>query len=244
MYDCHVVLNKKKDIEGYRVKIIGYLRVSTDYQVESGLGLESQQQACKAYALKIGCEIEQMFCDEGLSGSLSVDKRPGLLSAIAALKNNDLLVVAKRDRLGRDALVLAMIESAVTRKGARIVSAAGEGTDSDDPSSILMRRMIDAFAEYERLIIKARVKAALKVKKDKGQRVGHIPFGYTLAGDGIHLLPDEKEQETLTQMCLLRSQGLSIRDMAQLLNKKQAFNRGDAPWNHASIFRVLRRALA
>jgi DNA invertase Pin-like site-specific DNA recombinase len=59
------------------------------------------------------------------------------------------LLVAKRDRIGRlDPLPMAMIESAVRRKRARIVSAAGEGTENDDPSSILMRRMIDAFAEY------------------------------------------------------------------------------------------------
>lgn len=59
-----------------------------------------------------------------------------------------MLIVAKRDRLGRDPMVVAMIESAVKRKGARIVSAAGEGTDSDSPTDILMRRMVDAFAEY------------------------------------------------------------------------------------------------
>ena len=61
-----------------------------------------------------------------------------------------------------------MIESAIARKGARIASAAGEGTDNDDPSSILMRRMIDAFAEYERLIIKAKTKQLYELKKKRG----------------------------------------------------------------------------
>jgi DNA invertase Pin-like site-specific DNA recombinase len=90
------------------------------------------------------------------------------------LKPGDSLLVAKRDRLGRDPIVVAMIESAVVRKGARIVSAAGEGTEGDEPSHVLMRHLIDAFAEYERLIIVARTKAALQAKKARGERVGYI----------------------------------------------------------------------
>ncbi len=135
-----------------------------------------------------------------------------------------------------------MIESAVARKVAQIISAAGEGTDNDDPSSILTRRMIDAFSEYERLIIKARTKAALRIKKEKGQRVGHIPYGYKLAQDGIHLEHNNQEQYTLKQINILRKQGCSIREIAFIMNKKQLFNRDQSKWNHASIFRILKSA--
>lgn len=220
------------------MKIIGYLRVSTDQQVESGLGLDAQRASCEEYARKAGLDVEEFFKDEGLSGSLSLEKRQGMLDAINALKKSDILVVAKRDRLGRDPLVLAMIESAVSRKGAKIISAAGEGTDNEDPSSILMRRMIDAFSEYERLIIGARTKAALKAKKDKGQRVGHIPFGYKLAEDGTNLVQNAVEYTILKQIIALRSKGLSIRDTAAALNKKGLLNRGQAKWNHSSLHRV------
>lgn len=63
--------------------------------------------------------LAAVFRDEGVSGSTGLDKRLGLLAAIAALKKGDLLLVAKRDRLGRDPLVVAMIEGAVQRKGAQ-----------------------------------------------------------------------------------------------------------------------------
>lgn len=221
------------------MKIVGYLRVSTDQQVESGLGLEAQKSACEDYAKKMGLEISEFFRDEGLSGSLSLEKRPGMLDAINSLKKTDILVVAKRDRLGRDPLVLAMIESAVSRKGAKIVSAAGEGTDRDDPASCLMRRMIDAFSEYERLIIGARTKAALKTKKDKGQRVGHIPFGYKLAENNVNLALNDVEYNVLNQISKLRAKGLSIRDIAVAMNKKGLLNRGQSKWNHASLHRVM-----
>ncbi len=224
------------------MKIIGYIRVSTDQQAESGLGLEAQKKAIQDYAQKAGQFITEFYSDEGASGSLSLEKRPGILNAISALGKGDILAVAKRDRLGRDPLVLAMIESAIARKNSRIISAAGEGTDNDDPSSILMRRMIDAFAEYERLIIKARTKAALRVKKEKGQRVGHIPYGYKLAPDGIHLDKNEQEQFIIKQMNSLQNRGYSIRDIAIKMNKKELFNRSQSKWNHASIFRILKSA--
>lgn len=222
------------------MKIIGYLRVSTDQQVESGLGLEAQAKAIEDYAKRFDVYNYEIFRDEGLSGSLALDKRPGILEAIAALKKGSFLVVAKRDRIGRDPMVVAMIESAVKRKGARIISAAGEGTDNDDPSSILMRRLVDAFGEYERLIIGARTKAALQAKKKRGERVGYIPFGYKLADDGIHLELHEEEKNILDKMGALRKSGFSIRDIAKVMNENQIFNRGQSIWNHASVHRLLK----
>ena len=225
---------------GQNVRIIGYVRVSTDQQVESGLGLQAQRNAIIEYANKIGVHEYQIFGDESSSGSLSLDKRPGMLEAIAALKKGSILVVAKRDRLGRDPLVIAMIESAVKRKNANIISTAGEGTDStDEPTSILLRRMVDAFSEYERLIIGRRTKAALKVKKDKGQRIGHIPFGKKLADDGIHLEFNHDETEILRVMSKLKAKNTPIRTIAKSMNSNGQFNRG-AIWNHASVHRMLK----
>lgn len=221
--------------------VIGYIRVSTDQQVESGLGLEAQEHAIHSWIKKNNATLVEIYRDNGLSGALGLDKRPGMLQAISAASKNAILLVAKRDRLGRDPMVLAMIESAIKRKGARIISVAGEGTENDDPSNILMRRLIDAFGEYERLIIGARTKVALKAKKDKGQRVGHIPFGKKLSEDGIHLEIDPNELNALNKIYELRSKKLSIRTIASLLNDTGQFNRYNARWNHSSINRMLKK---
>ena len=139
-----------------------YTRVSTEEQAENKNGLEAQEHACVAYAKRMGWEVSGVFTDAAVSGSLGLEKRPAMLEAISTLRKGDVLLAAKRDRIGRlDPLAMAMIEASVGRRGARIVSAAGEGTADDDPSSILMRRMVDAFAEYEKLIIRARTKAGL-----------------------------------------------------------------------------------
>ena len=170
-----------------------YLRVSTDEQAESGLGLEAQLAACRALAARMDWQVA-LVCEDALSGGLPLEKRTILLDALAALGRGDVLLVAKRDRLSRgDLMATAMIEAAVKRAGARIVSAAGEGTESDDPASVLMRRIVDAFGEYERLLIKARTRAALKAKKARGERYGQVPYGHRLAGDGNRLEPDPDE---------------------------------------------------
>lgn len=223
------------------MKYVVYLRVSTDQQVASGLGIEAQREICLRYiASNPSKSIE--FIDEGFSGSLELDKRPALLEAISVLEKGDVLVIAKRDRIGRDPIVNAMIERAVERKKARLVSASGDVSDSNDPTSILMKRMVDAFAEYERLIIGARTKAALQVKKKKGERVGHIPFGLGLSEDGVHLEKNEEESQILEQIRSLRTQGLSLREIATEMNLRKAFNRGGNEWNHVSILRVMKNA--
>src|SRR6185436_9879130 len=95
---------------------------------------------CRRCALDLGAELIGPYADEGVSGPSCLDRRPGLLQAISELPRGDVLLVAKRDRLGRDPIAIAMIEAAVKRKGARIASSAGEGTGGDDPTNVLMRR--------------------------------------------------------------------------------------------------------
>lgn len=222
------------------MKYVIYLRVSTEQQRESGLGMEAQRQMCLAYIAKHGSQSVLEFMDEGFSGSLELDRRPALLESISHLEKGDVLLIAKRDRIGRDPIVNAMIERAVERKKARLVSASGDVNDSNDPSSILMKRMVDAFAEYERLIIGARTKAALQVKKRKGQRIGHIPYGYSLCIDNVHLEHNEDEQIILSLINTGRELGLSYRKIAQDFNEMNILNRQGMKWNHVSITRVMK----
>ena len=216
---------------------IAYLRVSTTSQAESGAGLDAQHDAC----LRVAGELAGVYRDEGVSGKTGLDKRPALLEAIATLDKGDVLIVAKRDRLGRDPLAVAMIEAAVARKGARIVSAAGEGTDSDSPTDILMRRMVDAFAEYERLVIGARTRAALQAKKQRGERTGSIPYGKRLADNGVDLLNDESEQEILSVIFELNGKGLSLRNIASRLTSKGYQSRGKA-WHPQTVSNIIAAA--
>jgi site-specific DNA recombinase len=226
------------------LRVVIYLRVSTDEQQESGLGLEAQLAACKTIAQRNGWEIAIVF-EDSMSGGLPLAKRTTLLDALAALGKGDILLVAKRDRLSRgDMMTTAMIEAAAKRAGARIVSAAGEGTESDDPASVLMRRIVDAFGEYERLLIKARTRAALLAKKARGERYGQVPYGHRLAGDGIRLEADHDEAATVRLIVALRAARTSLRAIAGELDRRGIPTKSGRPWKHSTVHDVLRRVAA
>jgi DNA invertase Pin-like site-specific DNA recombinase len=225
-----------------RGRAIGYLRVSTDKQADSGLGLEAQQAALEAAAVRVGLPLVQTFTDTGLSGALGASDRPALMEAVGALRRGDVLLVAKRDRLGRDVVALALVERLIQRKGARVVSAAGEGTGSDDPQSVLMRRLLDSFAEYERLIIGQRTKVALRAKRQRGERFsGLAPFGYRFAAGG-QLEPAADEQAILGLIRECRAAGFSLRTIAAELNRQGVTTRSGSAWQFEYIRSVLKRA--
>lgn len=225
------------------MRFVTYLRVSTDEQAESGAGLDGQLDTCQRFAERGDGTLVGPFADEGISGAKGLEDRPQLLAAIAELSRGDALLVAKRDRLGRDPILVAMIESAVRRKGARVVSAAGEGTESDDPSSVLMRRLVDAFAEYERLLIGARTRAAMQAKIRRGHRCGSIRFGYDLGRDGATLVENQAEQAIIERIRGLQSAGKSLRAIADILNREHVPTKaGRGAWQHTAINRILSRS--
>lgn len=223
------------------MKVYVYKRVSTDEQLLSGAGLAAQEDICRDWVKGQNGTIASVFVDAGVSGSTNLDKRPALLEAINQLQKGDVLLVAKRDRIGRDVIHVAMIEAAVNRKGASLISANGEGTMDSDPSSILMKRMVDAFAEFERNIICQRTKVAMQAKKKKNQRVGHIPLGFMLSNDKIHIEECPKEQTVLKKIYSLHRAGKSLREIATRMNEKECFNRDEARWSYSAIGRMINR---
>jgi DNA invertase Pin-like site-specific DNA recombinase len=123
------------------------------------------------------------------------------------------------------------------------VSAAGEGTESDDPTAILMRRIVDAFSEYERLIIKARTKAGMQAKRRRGERVGQLPYGADVGDDGVRLVENEGELAALAVVHELRGRGLSMQAIAEKMNEMKIPTKKDgARWHTTQVFRLLKRA--
>jgi len=209
--------------QGNTTKAAVYLRVSTSDQ---NLGPQAQLAAIKRYCEGKGIEIVSINEDHGVSGGASIDKCPALLAAIDSIKNSGagLLIVAKRDRLARDVVKAAMIEQLVLRAGAMVVSAAGEG-EGTDPAAALMRTLVDAFAAYEKALIGQRTKAALAVKRSKGEKLGGVtPIGYT--NNEGQLVANEIELQIVQRCRQLRSSGLTLREIASQLNSEGVTLRG------------------
>lgn len=218
------------------MKAVGYIRCSTEDQ---HLGPIAQRAALAQWCDVNGYELVAVF-EEHISGGAPLDKREQLLAAVDALQPGGILVVAKRDRLARDTMTAALVERLVERAKGEIVSVDGTG-NGEGPEAQLMRRMIDAFAEYERAIIRARTRAALNVKARRGERVGGIPYGQRLAADGLHLELEPAEQAVIARVRQLRAEGLSLRMIVETLNTAGAPARG-ARWHQTSVRRLLARA--
>ncbi len=187
--------------------------------------------------------IAGTFTDAGISGAAGLEDRPGLMAAVACLRRGDVLVIAKRDRLGRDQMAVLMIEKAISRKGATIISADGVG-NGDDAGSVFMRQVIDAAACYERNLIKARTKAALAAKRKAGQVTGEVPFGWDVDANG-NLMEVASEQRVLGIIKELRQAGVSLRRIAATLTDAgYVTKKGRAAWTHTTIKSILERAAA
>ncbi len=235
-------LMARKQKPGDEKRVVAYLRVSTDDQL---LGPEAQLSTMRTWGGANNAELIDIFQDHGVSGGADLDKRPGLLDALDSLKkhNAGILLVAKRDRLARDVVIAATIERVARRKGAKVVSADGTG-NGDTPADEFMRTVIDGAAQYERALIKARTRAALQVKRSRGQKTGGaVPFGYRLAEDGIHLSENDREQEIIDLVRQLRDRGQTIRAIAEHLNQEDYPSRG-RKWYPTSVARILEREAA
>jgi DNA invertase Pin-like site-specific DNA recombinase len=222
-------------------RAVAYVRVSTD---EQSIGAQAQRAAINAWAATQGVTIVGFHEDIGVSGGLSPERRPALLCAIDALSStgSGLLVASKRDRLGRDLVGTALLERLAERAGARVVTADGIGA-GDSPEAGLMKSLVDAFAQYERLVIKARTVAALKVKRNRGERTGQLPFGWGVDVDGVRLVPIPAEQAVIDRVRSLRADGVTMRAIVARLNADGAPCRGSR-WHLSLVARLSRVAVA
>lgn len=213
------------------------MRVSTDDQASSGLGLEAQRAQIDAAVARGGLELAHVFVDAGVSGSLEPRKRPELARALEELREGDVLLVAKVDRLGRDFLHVALLDCELAARGVRVLSAAGEGTENDDPSSCLMRRILWVFAQYELDMIRDRTRKAAQAKRARGVRLGTVPFGYTV-GPEEKLVQDLEEQRALALMRAKRAAGESFGAICRALGLAGCRPRGKR-WHPEGVRSIL-----
>lgn len=216
---------------------IGYTRVSTDYQVQSGLSLEAQSRAVNDWCQEAGIELRGIYEEQGVSGSTPVAERKRLLLALrqAVEVKATHFVVAKLDRLSRSPFILLTLERQFERMGLHLVSTAGEGTANNEPASVLMRRMLQAVAEHEQAMISQRVKVALAQKKERGEWVGRPPTGFTVK-DG-NLIPGPMFQQVYDLVSRYNYEQITMRDLTSEYRKQYP---GEG-WHLKRVWNILNR---
>lgn len=185
------------------MKYVTYLRVSTQKQGRSGLGLEAQRKMCATFIEQHNGELAKEFVDVE-SGTHR--NRKGLWSAIDYCKTNDMpLVIAKLDRLARD------VEFTF-----KVINTGIDIHFTDMPAvNTMILGVFAAVAQYERELTSDRTKKALAVKKSQGVKLGAASDNYRIT--------KEKAQERGQKAGSTRTQhALENRDTVALIRIMKA----------------------
>lgn len=175
-------------------RLIGYARVSTaDQKLDMQLD---------AFA-DVGCA--KVFQDHGLSGASSA--RPGLDEMMAYLKEGDMLVVYKLDRLGRSSYHLADMLARLDKMGVQFCSLT-EGINTSGFGGRLVYNIFAAVAEFHRDLIRENTINGLRAARERGSKIGR-PSKMT----------NEQVQEAYRK---LRSDGQTVSDVARMFDVSES----------------------
>lgn len=223
---------------------VSYVRVSTEKQGRSGLGLEAQVEAIARFCREndfelVGSSVET----ESGSGADAVERRPQLKRALdLARRNKCPVIVAKLDRLSRD---VAFISGLMAQRVPFIVAELGVDADP------FMLHIYAAFAERERKLISERTKAGLAAAKARGKVLGgaNIREAAALGQEASRRIFAEFSSRVAPvvrdvireEMARNRGQSLPFYKIADLLNERRlpAYQGGD--WGATSVRNLMRR---
>lgn len=213
-----------RSLEG-PVRVIGYLRVSTAEQAESGAGLAAQRTAIEAEVQRRGWQLLRVEVDAGASGKV-VEGRAALAAALSDLRHGsaDALMVSKLDRLSRSLLDFAEIMKRAQDEGWNLV-ALDLGIDLGTPAGEFLASVMASAAQWERRIISQRTRDALAARKASGQRLGR---------------PSELPTEVATRIRHERDAGLTYEAIATgLMRDGVPTSRGKRVWYPNTVRQAL-----
>lgn len=224
-------------------RVAVYLRVSTDEQRRSGLGITAQRERCEAMATVKGWPAPVVYADEGKSGTIENLKRDGLRDLLEAVqaKRVDAVIVNDISRIARRSrLVLEAIEM-MDKAGVMFVSCK-EAFDTTTPQGQFVLTLFAALGQLERDLIAARTSDALDVlSRTTGYTGGRVPYGYALAPDN-RVVIDSEAARIVRSIFTWHKSGKSLRAIAAHLNKIGAIvPRGGERWHHTSVANILTR---
>lgn len=220
------------------MKTIGYIRVSTEEQAREGISLEAQEKRIRNYCDYKGYELTEVIKDEGISGGKN-KKREGFVSVLNRIEQNgfDAIILYSLERISRDMLTLLCLEKLLNEYNVELHTIEGE-IDTSTPDGYLSFAMRAFLGEMERRQVKYRTKKAMEYKKQKGEVVGSVPYGF--ARKGKDLIPVEKEQEIIRIVNRLYKQDKGIAAIARKLTKLNYKTRRSKEFSALQVRRIIK----
>lgn len=223
-----------------KTKAVGYIRVSTQMQVDSGVSLEDQEARMHTFANLREFELVGIERDEGISGKTT--ERPGLQKALRLVERGTVqaLIVPKLDRFTRSLRDLIDLVEQYFSKGDRFLVSMDGQIDTMSAQGRFQLHLFGALAQLERETTSERVTAAMLHKKRQLQYCGGLPpYGYRLLDDGKMLKEIPREQEVINVVVRLREEGLSFKRIADVLNEAHT-RRGGTAFDQKAVWRMVK----
>jgi site-specific DNA recombinase len=225
------------------MKVLGYVRCSTEEQVVDGVSLAAQRGRIEAWCQATDAELVQVVEDGGISGTRPLAERPGgaQVASLLERRNPDIevVVIVRLDRLARNAAdALHWLHKFA--KGSVGLVSIDDRLDLGTPQGRAMAGMAAIFGSLERELVAQRTADALAELRSQGKVFGPIPFGFRRDGD--HLVLHEGEQRVLGRIKRLRNKGKSYAAIANALNRASIPSKRGGCWHAMSVRSVLRTA--
>lgn len=222
-----------------------YCRVSTEEQVDNN-SLPVQRRDCVEKAEKLGCEVLEVFVEEGVSGTRH--DRPAMARMLAyCTEHSDRIryvIVKDIDRFSRDVLVYHTLRSQFRTLGIALYSVNQPNIAEGTAEARLLEAMFSGFSQYERDKILQRTLAGTKEVVAKGGWATQAPIGYRphRTADNVPTLaivPDEAA--AVRKAFELFAEGLNLMDVAARLAELGYRSRRGAPLSFQTVHKVLRK---
>lgn len=222
-------------------QLAGYTRVSTVEQADLGVSLEAQASMIADYCERRGDTLVGVYVDPGVSGAKALARRPAGARLLDDISRGlvDGIVAVRIDRLFRSVADCANQTNHWREKGVSL-HLLDINLDTTTPMGEAFVHLAAVFAQLERRQIQARIKDALARKRARGERLGNVPYGQRVGGDGRTLEIDEEEQGVIDEVIAFRSDGLSLKKIADMLNERRTPSRGTR-WHTTTIARIVKR---
>jgi len=219
-------------------KAIGYIRVSTEMQVNEGVSLDAQSAKIRAYCELNDLELIEIVCDAGKSAKTT--NRDGLQKCLAAIASGEAqaIVVYKLDRLSRKVLDTLNLISEIESHGASLHSIS-EKLDTSSALGKFFVNMTAALAQLERDQISERVTMAMSHKKNEGQHCGRAAYGFEMVDK--ELVKVESQFEAIAIIREMRASGAALRAIADRLNGEGIPTQRGGKWQASTINQIIKR---
>jgi site-specific DNA recombinase len=157
------------------MKVIGYVRVSTEEQSQQGVSLSNQEQKIRAYCTAKDWEMITVIRDEGCSGKDL--NRPGVQEIIKGCRKRtfDVVVTMKLDRLTRSVKDLGYLVEDVFNKHGIAFSSLQDNFDTSTANGRMVMNILATLAQWERDVISERTRDAMQFMKNSLKLIGAVP---------------------------------------------------------------------